>query len=511
MLLNPVLLSAKEVTVLNSYISGEVPQILGTKELASQEISRLSRHYLRRNFYTDITEGGIVEKFLIKENFTIQSRLSPDQFDRFCLEFESNFVSYDIVDFGQPTLIETQIYNCRTKQYKSINSKLNTNFLLSIEKHVEKCFRFLSPKYYQTRGSETDKVSEIHFFFDVNGAYAYYRKDFTKLINVLLNNQSILLGATFVRKNKSLTITGSTDHDELKKIYEEVNWNGSNQADSVLQAIQQLRLKLTSGKKSSRKIFLLLSSSIKSKMSEFKLALNELKQMDVQTYIIVPNHSEYDFIRDLQKLGRITSSKLLGITEFQRLGFDDEYKYIYLNQFDLYSTNEEFSPPFDLSNQSFKKWDASIVRAAVDVVTSYNMAEAYEKISEKRVLEKSEVKTDIETLVGAHLYEEMNPSSNHQLVLFKTYGETLWLKVPIEKKLQVGKEYIVSTSVYLDSLSTNGFSNSEAETDFLRPNISYPKSLTILPSKAKRFMEENKIKQFSGYLQGIVTDVKKRQ
>jgi len=60
----PTFIVGKEISILPAYISGEVPAVLGTRREAGFELSRLSRHYLKRNFFTEITDPKLIENYL---------------------------------------------------------------------------------------------------------------------------------------------------------------------------------------------------------------------------------------------------------------------------------------------------------------------------------------------------------------------------------------------------------------------------------------------------------------
>nr|WP_246047663.1 hypothetical protein [Leptospira ilyithenensis] len=501
---------AKEISILPASLSGEVPSFLGTKEEASVELAKISRHYLKRNFFTEITDAKSVENFLSSEGFNADTKLTEQNLNLLCIEWDSNFISKDSIDFGNPVLIQTEIYNCKSKSLQQVQSKLISNFILAIEKHIEKSFRFLPPKIHDNRQKRDNIYNEVYFLFDTNASYAYYRKDFVKSVSSLIDMPNLFLGLTLVRKDKILNIASSLEHAEVKKVIEDVTWSGNNSPDVILQSIQSLKLRFTGGKKESRKLFLLLSGASKDKSNAIILALNEIRQLGFQIHIVIPNHSELTVIRELQRIGRSSSAKILGITDYQKIGNEDGYSNLYLNQFNLYTSVLDAPPPFDFVASNYKKWDASIVRAAVDVITPYNMFQAYEKISEKRVLEKSEVKTDIETLLGSEMIREESDTGRYQNALLETKGEAIWIKLPIELNVIPGKEYIVQTTFYGDSLSTWGVKNLPNETSLLRTSSSYPRSLLILPSQSKKFLESNKIKQFSGYLQGVISVVKKK-
>ncbi|WP_246047027.1 LIC10012 family protein [Leptospira ognonensis] len=503
-------LNAKEISVLPAAVSGEIPSYLRNEEEAGKEIARLTRHYLKRNYLTEITDENSVNTFSETENLSSQTKLTESTLNVLCVEWDSSFITKDSVDFGKPTLIQTEIFNCKNKSRQVIQSQIISNFVLAIEKHIEKSFRFLAPKYYDRTLKNDNIYHEVHFLFDTNGAYSYYRKDFSRSLDSLMNHQNLFLGITVIRKDKILTLPPALEHGDIKKVFDDVSWSGINKADSVLQAIQSLRLKLSSGKKTSKKLFLLLSGSAKDKSSSIILALNELRQLGIEIYVIIPNHSELTVIRELQKIARSSSAKILGVTDYQRIGTEEGYQQIFLNQFNLYFTNQEVTQPFQLDVDPFKKWDASLVRAAVEVVTPYNMAEAFEKISEKKVLERSEVNTNIESLIGSEIIKSDIDDGRYQNILLEARGEAIWLKIPFEMNIISGKEYLVRTSVMLDPFSSWGIKNIANETILMKPNASYPRTLVILPSKAKKFLEENKVKQFSGYIQGVVSVVKKK-
>ena len=89
------LLYAKEISVLPASVAGNIPLYLGTKEDASKEIAKLTRHYLKRNYQTELTDANSIEKFLINENYREDTKVNEASLNLLCLEWESNFVTKD--------------------------------------------------------------------------------------------------------------------------------------------------------------------------------------------------------------------------------------------------------------------------------------------------------------------------------------------------------------------------------------------------------------------------------
>ncbi len=504
----PKIAFAREITVLPSQISGLIPNEFGTESEAKLEIPRLTRHFLRKNFFTELTDGKLIEsKFY--EDFQFGDIQLEKSASTLCLEWDSQFLVQDLVDFGNPTLVKTLIYNCKSAGLQTIQSKLISNFLVSYEKHNEKCFRFLPPRSSEKR---IQKIAnhEIYFFFDIHSSYAYYKKDFVKSIQSLSNRNGLFLGLVTVKKDKVQFITPSTEHNEILRTIIDMTWQGTNQPDSVLGAIQSLRTRLNSGKMDSRKVFFLLSSSVKSKSNQIIQTINDLRQSNVESIIIIPNHSDFPTIREIQRIGRSTGSKVVGITEYQKLGTPDGYETIYLNQFTLYSSTEPMIPPFDWKAKSITGFDASLVRAAVDSVNPYNMHEAYSKITEKRVLEKEEVQTDITSLIEVETSLLPKDTDRYQSVLFSSNGEAIWLQLPVDLQLPTGKQITIQSTFVLDPLSSSGVRNIPYETQLLKTTQIYPRSLTLSPSKIKKTIELLKQSEMNIYLPGKIDIVKKR-
>ncbi|MGV3667278.1 MAG: LIC10012 family protein [Leptospira bouyouniensis] len=505
----PKNISAKEISILPAYISGDVPPVLGTRREASFELSRLSRHYLKRNFFTEITDSKIIENYLNETEWNEEADLKDQDFNGYCNEWDSHFVVQDQIDFGNPILVKTIIYNCKNLNKQIIQSKLISNFVMAYEKHNEKSFRFLPPRFYEKK-SKTPVYYEINLFLDIHSAYAYYKKDILKSLTSMYDQDGLYLGVTLLKKDKTLSIPPTKEHVEIKKIMEETSWQGSNQSESILAALQGLKGKFSSGKKESRKLFLLLSSNVKDKSGSIIMALNDLRHMEIEPIILIPNHSDLSTIRELQRIGKASNSRVVGITEYQKIGTQDGYEYLYLNQFNVYSSLEELQYPFQWNQSNIKKFDASLVRAAVDVVTPYNLYLAYEKIAEKRVLEKEEIKTDLEYILRTESNSELIEKERFQTVLVESKGEAIWIQLPYDVQVTKGKEYLIQTTFVLDPLSTWGIKNVAAETNLLKTNYSYPKTLMVKPSQAKKFLDLNKIREFNGYLQGTVSVIKKR-
>lgn len=505
----PKNISAKEISILPAYISGEVPPVLGTKREAGFELSRLSRHYLKRNFFTEITDPKIVETYLNETDWNEEADIKDQDYVGFCNEWDSHFVVQDQIDFGNPILVKTVIFNCKNLNKQTIQSKLISNFVMAYEKHNEKSFRFLPPRFYEKK-SKTPVYYEINLFLDIHSSYAYYKKDFVKSLASMYDQSGLYLGITLVKKDKTLSIPPTKDHNEIKKVMEETGWQGSNQSESVLAALQSLKGKISSGKKESRKLFLLLSSNVKNKSGSIIMALNDLRHMEIEPILLIPNHSDLSTIRELQRIGKASNARVVGITDHQKIGTQDGYEYLYLNQFNVYSSTEELQYPFQWNQTQIKKFDASLVRAAVDVVSPYNLYQAYEKISEKRVLEKEEIKTDIDSILRTESNSELIEKERFQTVLVESKGEAIWIQLPYDVQVTKGKEYLIQTTFVLDPLSTWGIKNVPSETNLYKSNYTYPKTLMVKPSQAKKFLDLNQIREFNGYLQGTVSVIKKK-
>ncbi|MDF3821583.1 hypothetical protein P3G55_16885 [Leptospira sp. 96542] len=500
---------AKEISILPAQLSGDVPEFLGTKREASFELAKLTKHYLKRNFFAEVSDSKLIESYLKDTNWAEDSEITEEMMFRLCMELDSHFLSQDQIDFGSPILVKTNLFNCRSKSLQTIQSKLISNFLVSYEKHNDKSFRFLTPRFYEKKNKQGQN-HEIIYIFDIHSSYAYYKKEFIKAIQSLYNQDGLYLGLTMIRKDKIQSIPPSVDHNDFKRSFEETAWHGTNKAETVLSALQALRSRVSPGKKDSRKIFLLLSSVVKEKSGQFILTINELRQLGYEIVLLVPNHSDLNTIREIQRIGRSSNVRVVGITEYQKIGTPDGYEFIYLNQFQLYSSFDEQIQPFQWTVDSFKRFDASIVRAAVDVVTPYNMHQAYEKITEKRVLEKDEVKTDIESILSLETRNDQSSRDRYQTVLLESKGEAIWIKLPYDLNVEQGKQYTVQSTFMIDPLSTWGVKNIPAETILLKPNVSFPKLLLVKPSQTKRFLETNKIREFNCYMQGTISVIKKR-
>lgn len=505
----PEFIIGKEISILPAYISGEVPPVLGTRREAGFELSRLSRHYLKRNFFTEITDPKLVENYLTETEWNEDAELKDQDLYSYCNEWESHFVVQDQIDFGNPILVKTVIYNCRNQTRQTIQSKLVSNFVLAYEKHNDKSFRFLPPRFYEKKNKIAPNY-EISLFIDIHSSYAYYKKDVLKSLSSLYDQDGLYLGVTLVKKDKTVNIPPTKEHTEIKKLMEETGWQGNNQTESVVSALQALKSKVASGKKESRKLFLLLSSSVKDKSGSIIMALNDLRHMEIEPVILIPNHSDLSTIRELQRLGKASNSRVVGITEYQKIGTSEGYEYLYLNQFNVYSSVEELQMPFNWNQNQIKKYDASLVRAAVDVITPYNLYLAYEKIADKRILEKEEIKTDLEYIIRTESNTDQSEKDRFQTVLLESKGEAIWIQLPYDVTVSKGKEYLVQTTFVLDPLSTWGVKNAPAETNLLKVNSTYPKTLMVKPSQAKKFLDTNKIREFNGYLQGIVSVIKKK-
>lgn len=138
----PEFILGKEISILPAYISGEVPPVLGSRREAGFELSRLSRHYLKRNFFTEITDPKLIENYLNETDWNEEADLKDQDLYSYCTEWDSHFVVQDQIDFGNPILVKTVIFNCKNQSRQTIQSKLISNFILAYEKHNDKSFRF---------------------------------------------------------------------------------------------------------------------------------------------------------------------------------------------------------------------------------------------------------------------------------------------------------------------------------------------------------------------------------
>ncbi|PKA23038.1 hypothetical protein CH381_27765, partial [Leptospira sp. mixed culture ATI2-C-A1] len=189
----PEFILGKEISILPAYISGEVPPVLGSRREAGFELSRLSRHYIKRNFFTEVTDPKLVENYLNESEWNEESELKDQDLFSYCTEWDSHFVVQDQIDFGNPILVKTVIFNCKNQTRQTIQSKLISNFVLAYEKHNEKSFRFLPPRFYEKKNKIAPNY-EINLFVDIHSSYAYYKKDILKSLASLYDQEGLFLG-----------------------------------------------------------------------------------------------------------------------------------------------------------------------------------------------------------------------------------------------------------------------------------------------------------------------------
>lgn|GEM_PF-4027822 len=484
---------AGEVGYLPAQIQGELPPVFSLREEAAKEMAFLSRHYLRGQFFV---ETSLVGSEAILRN-------SPVPWDSLCLESENHFLAQDRFDFGNPVLVETEIYNCKSRTSQKINSRLETNFVLSLGRHIEKAFRFLPPSQMIKKPNQP-LTSEINFVIDGHGAAQIYRKDLINYIQSLSMSDNLLLGLYVTRKDKILKFPANSEHETLLASLKEVPFSASNSSDSVLEMIKILIANARLTPKAFKKNVFLFSGSVRDKESALILSLNQLRQAGYENILISLNQSDPLVQRGFEKIAKASSSKILPISDYQRVGTIDGYFNVLLKDGRLYSTTESLQFPIDLSQSFWTKWDAGLVRSFESSLGPYTMAQAFEKCSDRRVVEKGELKSTLAYDLELVLQNQNNPPSDSNSILVETKGESIWIKIPQQERFQIGKEVLVQTEFSLDPLAPFGIQNQPGRTKLWRPNTPYPALLSMLPSQGKKFLESNKINKFDGYILGKV-------
>ncbi len=493
---------ASEIAYLPTEVTGDVPSFMGTKEEAGEELAHLSRHYLKLEYYAEILSAKSMMAWDKNQSKT------DSNLNLLCMEWEVHFVAFDSLDFGNPNLIQTEIYNCKTKGRTKISSQLKSNFVLSLAKHIEKSFRFLPPNVSLQQNKPTNTV-EMNFLIDINGSYAYYKKDLVKVIQGFVDSPNILLGVYSARKDKTIRIPATIDHTEIKNYFEDLQWSGNNSGETILDLLKSLLANAKSQTKAERKNYILFSGSVKDKETALIQTLNQIRQLGYQNTIILTNHVDLSVMRSLQRIAKSSSSRIFSITDYQTVGTVNGNYAILLKEGRIYSTKNSIFPPFRFEEDGYQKWDPGLVRSYVPDLNPYTMAEAFEKLVDFRVLEKRDMETDLTSLFAQEFEKRGNDSSEYKTVLVTMRGESFWIRLPINEAFVEGKEYLILTEFSLDPLSSYGIQNHPGRTKLLKPNSSYPKLLGVLPSQGKKFIETNGIQRFHGYILGTISASKR--
>lgn len=440
-------------------------------------------------------EFALLASDIVQSQFFVNTVVIPESntgWKSVCTENRIHYVLKDQFLFPKADRysVLTTLYNCKNGTEIQKESILNGYIIQSLTLHYKKLFSFLARKPQANYLEKSGPSPDIRIFLDSNGSLSLEKDRIIEFFTGLQTNKKISTSLYAVSNNKdyyfkdtsilSIPFSGSSDTNSLLSYFVKFNQLKSSNPDGILQ-------------------YILISPNHLTKEVTWISLLNQSRQMNVQTVILVPAHaSPLDRVK-YSKIGHATQSDIKNITSIQTIGLMD---------------GEEYSLSLDGGYLYYKKGRsqdnnsdvASIKRIdSFEKITSYSMAETFENETGKKIIQKSEIRTNIGTLMNESLQRIANPDSNQsKKYLVTAYGEGLWLYVNPRINLSANQKVLIETEFILDLSSSNGIRNDSKITKVHRSSSEYPKLLEYKPSEILNYMKKYNMERMRGYMQVTV-------
>lgn len=500
---------SREITFLPAYVSGEEPESLKRKEdRLGEGIAELGAFYLEDNFNAEITDFHKLLNYIESLDEPMDRKPTRRLINSICSEFDSDYVARTEIDFGKTIAVLTEVYNCKGRIIASHETSIQAGFYTSFEKHIKKTLNFLPEKEKTDYSKFFNSSQEIVYLVDFSGSFSNEVKSFKTYLESIYSTNNLSLGIVGVNNQKIHIVPPTVDHSKIREELAREKFSGEVGMDSLVLGILKARTIL--GKSNAtRKKFVILTDSKEKSGSEYSYfsAVQGISALSYKVYIVTGSYFDHKTLNIHKKAARNAGSELFQLTHYQKVGTTNGFKTIYLNDRNIYFDSSARMNPKDLDFKELNKIDDDQIYSRVDFPHPDNMASLYSEIYNQKIIEKSEIKSNInEILDSIYNIGSINYHQDSRKALIKVQKSSIWLNVKEANDNLLDKFVSYRATFILDPMNTSGFSNIPDETTLYEENV--PGLLVMNPSEIRTYMTANRLKSFSCFIRGKVVEVK---
>jgi hypothetical protein len=472
-----------EIAIAPAILEGELPS-------KNQNLGRMD---LKREF--SLLASDIVQSYFIVNTSVTEIQGNGNQsWKEICSNSRFHYALKDQFLFlkdNQYSVYST-LYNCKNGTEIQKESMLQGYIVQSLAIHYQKMFSFLARKPQQNPSEKLQFNPDIRMFLDANGSLTLEKTPILEFINGLRTSGKFSTHLYAVNNSReissqsgdisSIPFSGKTDPSILLSHFGKFNKIPSSNGDGVIQ-------------------FILLSPNQTEKEIPWISLINQSRQKNIRTVILVPAHANPLERIKFQKIANATQSELSQIRSSQTIGLiDGEILTLFLDQGYLYYSKGK--------SKISQEGDGKRIRIdSFEPISSFSMAEIFEKQTRKKIIQKSEPRSNIGESLRETMQRIINPESQrNSKYIVSAYGEGLWLHLNPKSNLTSGQKYLLETEFILDMNSSNGLRNDSKKTKIHRQGIEYPKLLEYKPSEVLNYMKKYKMDRMKCYMQISVGD-----
>ena len=498
-----VSLRASEITVLPSYVYGSNKPMFLLRTNPSTSIAELISYYASVDFQTDVTDFRAVKDFIGSEKITLERTLTMPIISRICTQFESDYVIKSNLEIDIEIQVDTEVYNCRNLSKKTYGETIKSDFFEGIERHTLRFLDFLPAKKAKA-GTPYITKQEIIFVLDLSGSFTSDSKQAIIFINRILEEKGISVGLMTIGKGKTFYRKPDASNQkiisDLKALRSGGELSSEELSDSLLKLMAELDNEDQENK--NRKIVIMTDCNLKNQNPSYENAIASLKRKSHSVSLISGSFFSNDSLNLHKKAARKSGQELIQLTHSQKIGTSEGYKLLKLKDFRLsvWKTDES-------ANESESSISPAKIQSHVEFPHPQNMAYLFEKVSGKKILEKSPVRSDIDTILENIVFGNPDPSGNlFRKVLIKSDGIAFWMNFKKLDERYLEQDIFVE-SVFVNSrVSSSGFSNLPDETRIYR-NIP-PSLLVFNPREIAQKLSEKKATSIKCFVRGKILEIK---
>lgn len=469
---------ATDIAFVPARLEGDIP----TK---NENLNRLDL----KNEFAMLASDIVQSQFLVN---TVVIPVSNTGWKSACTENRIHYVLKDQFLFPKSDRysVLTTLYNCKNGTEIQKESILSGYIIQSLTLHYKKLFSFLVRRSPQNYSENTQSSPDIKIFIDANGSHSLEKDSILEFFTGLQTNSKISTILYAISNNKEYYLKNGSEPS--------VPFSGNNNTSSLLSYFVKFN-QLKSSNPDGTLQYILISANHLAKEIPWISLLNQSRQMGIQTVILVPAQASPEDRLKYNKIGQATQSEVKNIISMQTIGLIDgeEYTLSLESGYLYYSKGRSRINSTNVENR--KRIDS------FDKITSYSMAQAFETNTGKKIIQKSEILTNVSSLMNESLQRVARPESSlTKKLLVSAYGEGFWLYLNTKINLSANQKVLIETEFVLDLTSSNGIRNDSKMTKIHRPGSEYPRLLEYKPSEILNYMKKYKMERMRGYMQVTV-------
>lgn len=501
-----------KLTFLPVIIGGKIPEKLQNIPDLPMELSLLQSYYARDIYYVETSSKSEISNTV--EISVVKKKPDLSDYQKYCNRTESDYIIFSELSFvadRNKNILFSEVMNCANKSREVKESFISGNIRIGMKNFIRRQFYYLPRKRTSsslTRKGIANNKASANIIYLVDYSISFQR-EITNFKNVLKRITGVggrKTGIFILKKNSYKYFPPAKDVAKAIQYIESTRPSGEITLHDISDGINRLKVLLKEEDANAEIVILTDAKFSNGDSVRFPVTMRSLKNNVGEVKMITGSLYDNNSFNLLKKSARAGGEELVQITYSQKIGTKDGYKYVYLQNMNIYYSNAADIP----SNKNIKnlnKIPPGEIYSRTASLRPEMMVNLFSAIMKEKILEQEKVESDLETILEKDYYSDLASkdefSRQSGRVLFSSGGSAVWLNMNLNSSM-IGKELVIQSRLVSDLRTSYGFKNIINETRIVENE--FPLLLLMTPQEINKELKNKSTVEC--LIKGKVLDVR---